>query len=48
MTDLDQNRKLVECQHDAFNHGNMDAAAAFFAEQTHNHGRPVGREMVRV
>ncbi|MGE0682475.1 MAG: ester cyclase [Candidatus Binatia bacterium] len=47
MTDLDETQRTVVRQHDAFNQGDTDAAAAFFAEHTRNHGRPVGREMVR-
>jgi steroid delta-isomerase-like uncharacterized protein len=43
VTDPDANRKLVQQYWDAFNQGDMAAAAEFFAEDTHNHGRPVGR-----
>ncbi len=47
MTDLAANRKIIQDQHDAFNRGDMDAAAEYFAGDTRNHGRPVGREGVR-
>jgi predicted ester cyclase len=40
---LEANRKLVREQWDAFNRGDMAAAAACFAEDTRNHGQPVGR-----
>ena len=43
MTDPDANRKLVQQWLDAFNRGDMAAASEFFAEDTRNHGRPVGR-----
>src|SRR3990172_6745402 len=46
MTDSDANRRLVQQYWDAFNQGDMAAAAEFFAEDTHNSGRPVGREGV--
>jgi predicted ester cyclase len=44
MTDPDANRRVVQQWLDAFNRGDMAAAAAFFAEDTCNHGRPVGRK----
>jgi len=37
------NREVVHRFVDAFNSGDMDAAAACFAEDACNHGRPVGR-----
>jgi predicted ester cyclase len=43
VTDLEANRKLVQDQWDAFNRGDMAGAAECFAEDTCNHGRPVGR-----
>lgn len=46
MTDLEANRKLVQQYWDAVNQGDMAAAAEFFAEDTRNHGRPVGRKGV--
>lgn len=46
MADLEANRKLVEQYLDAFNQGDMAAAAEFFAEDTRNFGRPVGRKGV--
>jgi len=47
VTDLAANRKIIQDQHDAFNRGDIDAAAECFAGDTRNHGRPVGREGVR-
>jgi steroid delta-isomerase-like uncharacterized protein len=47
MADIDDNRSLVEKQHEAFNRGDMDAAAEHFAEDCRNHGRQVGRAGVR-
>jgi steroid delta-isomerase-like uncharacterized protein len=41
------NREVVQRFVDAFNRGDMDAAAECFAEDACNHGRPVGREGVR-
>jgi steroid delta-isomerase-like uncharacterized protein len=38
---------LVHQYHEAFNRGDVDAAAEFFAEDTRNHGRQVGRAGVR-
>ena len=43
MIDSETNRKLIQDQWDSFNRGDMAAAAEFFAEDTRNHGRPVGR-----
>jgi len=43
MLDAETNRKVVQGNWDAFNRGDMNAAAGFFAEDTRNHGRPVGR-----
>ncbi len=38
---------MAEQFHEAFNRGDLDAAAACFAEDCRNHGRPVGRAGVR-
>ncbi|MGH7895522.1 MAG: hypothetical protein ACREQL_12700 [Candidatus Binatia bacterium] len=43
MNDPEANRRLVQQWWDAVNGGDMVAAAEFFAEDTRNHGRPVGR-----
>lgn len=48
MSDLEANRKVVEQYWEAINRGDMTAAAEFFAEDTRNHGRPVGRAGVRM
>ena len=48
MTDGATSRQLVQAQWDAFNRGDMGAAAEFFAENTRNHGRAVGRAGVLV
>ena len=42
------NRRIVEQFHDAFNRGDLDAAAGCFAEDCQNHGRKVGRAGVRI
>ena len=41
------NLSLVQQQHEAFNRGDMNSAAEFFAEDSRNHGRQVGRAGVR-
>jgi predicted ester cyclase len=41
------NRRIAEQCHDAFNRGDLDAAASCFAEDCRNHGRQVGRAGVR-
>lgn len=41
------NRATAEQFHEAFNRGDLDGAASFFAEDCRNHGRPVGRAGVR-
>jgi steroid delta-isomerase-like uncharacterized protein len=41
------NRRLAEQFNEAFNHGDLDAAATCFAEDCRNHGRQVGRAGVR-
>jgi hypothetical protein len=43
MIGSEANRKLVQEQWDAFNRGYMVTAAAYFAENTGNHCRPVSR-----
>ena len=43
MTPSEANRQLVQDQWDTFNRGDMAGAAELFAEDTCNHGRPVGR-----
>jgi predicted ester cyclase len=42
------NRGIAERFHDAFNRGNLDAAASWFSEDCQNHGRKVGRAGVRM
>lgn len=41
------NRRIAEQFHEAFNRGDLDAAANCFAEDCRNHGRQVGRAGVR-
>ena len=41
------NRRIAEQCHEAFNRGDLDAAASYFAEDCRNHGRQVGRAGVR-
>ena len=41
------NLSLVQQHHEVFNSGDMNAAAEFFAEDSRNHGRQVGRAGVR-
>jgi predicted ester cyclase len=43
----DTNRSIAEQFHEAFNRGDLDAAASCFAEDCQNHGRRVGRAGVR-
>jgi len=43
MADSEGNRRVVQGQWDAFNRGDVTSAAEFFAEDTRNHGRVVGR-----
>jgi predicted ester cyclase len=43
VTTHDANRQLAHQLWDIFNRGDMAAASEFFAEDTKNHGRPVGR-----
>jgi predicted ester cyclase len=42
------NRRIAEQFHEAFNRGDLDAAASYFAEDCQNHGRKVGRAGVRM
>lgn len=44
---VENNRTVAECFVNAFNSGDMDAAAECFAEGACNFGRPVGREGIR-
>jgi hypothetical protein len=37
------NRRIAEQFNEAFNRGDLDAAASCFAEDCQNHGRKVGR-----
>ena len=41
------NRRIAEQFNEAFNRGDLDAAASCFAEDCRNHGRQVGRAGVR-
>ena len=41
------NRRIAEQFNEAFNRGDLDAAASCFAEDCQNHGRKVGRAGVR-
>jgi steroid delta-isomerase-like uncharacterized protein len=42
------NRRVAEQFNEAFNRGDLDAAASCFAEDCQNHGRKVGRAGVRM
>jgi len=42
------NRRIAEQFNEAFNRGDLDAAAGYFAEDCQNHGRKVGRAGVRM
>jgi hypothetical protein len=42
------NRRIAEQFNEAFNRGDLDAAASCFAEDCQNHGRKVGRAGVRM
>ena len=48
MTTTEANRAIAKQFHEAFNRGDLDAAAGFFSEDCHNHGRRVGRARVRM
>jgi steroid delta-isomerase-like uncharacterized protein len=43
----ENNRGIAEQFHEAFNRGDLDAAASCFSEDCQNHGRQVGRAGVR-
>jgi len=45
--DRDQSARIAEQFNEAFNRGDLDAAASCFAEDCQNHGRKVGRAGVR-
>lgn len=47
MDTTEANRRLAEQFNEAFNRGDLDAAASCFAEDCRNHGRQVGRAGVR-
>ena len=47
MDTIETNRRIVEQFQEAFNRGDLDAAAGCFAEDCRNHGRPVGRAGLR-
>ena len=42
------NRRIAEQFNEAFNLGDLDAAASCFSEDCRNHGRKVGRDGVRI
>jgi steroid delta-isomerase-like uncharacterized protein len=44
---LEKNREVIRRQHEKLNRGDWKAAVEDFAEDTRNHGRPVGRQGVR-
>ncbi len=44
---IETNRRIAEQFNEAFNRGDLDAAASCFAEDCQNHGRKVGRAGVR-
>ena len=43
MNTTETNRRIAEQFHEAFNRGDLDAAASRFTEDCQNHGRRVGR-----
>lgn len=47
MNNPETNRRIAERFNEAFNRGDLDAAASCFAEDCQNHGRKVGRAGVR-
>jgi steroid delta-isomerase-like uncharacterized protein len=47
MSVTDNNRAVVEQFQEAFNRGDLDGAASFFAEDCRNHGQQVGRSGLR-
>ncbi len=44
---IKNNREVISGWVEAFNRGDMDAAAEVFAEDARNFGRPVGRDVIR-
>ena len=48
MNITDTNRSIAEQFNEAFNRGDLDAAASCFSEDCRNHGRKVGRDGVRI
>ena len=47
MDTTETNRRIAEQFNEAFNRGDLDAAASCFSEDCQNHGRKVGRAGVR-
>jgi hypothetical protein len=47
LNNTETNRRIAEQFNEAFNRGELDAAASCFAEDCQNHGRRVGRAGVR-
>ena len=47
MNSTETNRRIAEQFNEAFNRGDLDAAASCFSEDCRNHGRKVGRDGVR-
>jgi len=47
MNITETNRSIAEQFNEAFNRGDLDAAASCFSEDCRNHGRKVGRDGVR-
>ena len=48
MTRQEQNIRTIEAYHEAFNRGDLAAAAAAFSDPTTNHGRSVPRARIRL
>ena len=48
MDPTEANRRLAQQFNEAFNRGDLDAAASCFTEDCRNHGRQVGRAGVRM
>jgi len=48
MNPTEANRRLTQQFSEAFNRGDLDAAASCFTEDCRNHGRQVGRAGVRM
>ena len=47
MNNTESNRRIAEQFNEAFNPGDLEAAASCFTEDCQNHGRKVGRAGVR-